>query len=137
MPVSAHNTAEAHSCVAIDTETSLVEQYPTVDKAVDRCKQLTNNFGSKRPALKYLSTVVYCLTSEIQYQTHLEHVVSHSFTNRCIGSLDDILVQDGCLPENVVWGLILQVAAGLQYLHNSGILYCDLRPSKVSECTGK
>ena len=65
VPVLTHNAADAHSCVDIDTETSLVEQYPTVNKAVDSCKQLTNNFGSKRPALKYLSTVVYCSTSEV------------------------------------------------------------------------
>ena len=53
------------------------------------------------------------------------------------GSLDDILVQDGCLPEKVVWGFIRQVAAGLQYLHRNGILYCDLRPTKVSGWTGR
>ena len=29
------------------------------------CKQLTKTFGSKRSAVKYLSTVVYCSTSEI------------------------------------------------------------------------
>ena len=28
------------------------------------CKQLTKTFGSKCPALKYSSTVVYCSTSE-------------------------------------------------------------------------
>ena len=52
-----HNAEEAHSCV--DTGISLV-------------KQLTNTLGSKCPALKYLSTVVYCSTSEIQAS-----VVSH------------------------------------------------------------
>ena len=31
---------------------------------VHSCKQLTETFGSKRPAPKYLSTVVYCSTSE-------------------------------------------------------------------------
>ena len=43
----------AHSCIVTDTETSLVEQ-------------LTKTFGSKLPTLStYLSTVVYCSTSEI------------------------------------------------------------------------
>ena len=31
---------------------------------VHSCKQLTETFGSKRPAPKYLSTVVYCSTRE-------------------------------------------------------------------------
>ena len=52
-----HNAEEAHSCV--DTAISLV-------------KQLTNTLGSKRPALKYLSTIVYCSTSEVPVS-----VVSH------------------------------------------------------------
>ena len=49
----------------------------------------------------------------------------------CAGSLNDVLEQDGCLPEPVVWDFLHQLASGLCYLHSSGVLYCDLRPVKV------
>ena len=49
-----------------------------------------------------------------------------------VGTLNDVLEQDGCLPEPVVWSFLLQLASGLFHLHDSGVLYCDMRPVKVS-----
>lgn len=47
------------------------------------------------------------------------------------GSLESVVVQDGCLSEDVVrsfgWGL----AQGLNYIHEMGVVLSDLTPAKV------
>lgn len=47
------------------------------------------------------------------------------------GSLESVVVQDGCLSEDVVrsfgWGL----AQGLNYIHEMGVVLSDLTPAKI------
>ena len=50
----------------------------------------------------------------------------------CSGiSLETILAQDGCLPEEIIRKFGRDVVEGLFYLHSQDIIYCDLTPSKV------
>ena len=50
----------------------------------------------------------------------------------CTGaSLDTVLAQDGHLPEETVKNFATEIAKGLFYIHSLGILYCDLRPSRI------
>ena len=47
------------------------------------------------------------------------------------GSLADILDQDGTIPFPNVTSFLVDIIAGLNYLHCRQIVYCDLQPSKV------
>ena len=47
------------------------------------------------------------------------------------GDLLHVLTQDRALPERCVKVLGVDLLAGLQHLHHSGVLYCDLKPSNV------
>lgn len=48
------------------------------------------------------------------------------------GTLAEILEQDGSIPQDKVGGFVRDISSGLNYLHCNGIIYCDLRPQKVS-----
>ena len=47
------------------------------------------------------------------------------------GSLEFLISQDKSLPESSVRTFGLDLVTGLHYIHSLGILFCDLRPSKV------
>ncbi|KAK7111983.1 serine/threonine-protein kinase ULK4-like isoform X2 [Littorina saxatilis] len=47
------------------------------------------------------------------------------------GSLADILAQDHHLPESSIRDFGIHLVTGLHYIHSLGILFHDLRPSKV------
>jgi len=47
------------------------------------------------------------------------------------GDLLSLLKQDVRLPESAIKVFGVDLMTGLQYLHSSGILYCDLKPSNV------
>ncbi len=47
------------------------------------------------------------------------------------GTLADILDQDGSLPFPLVCDFLVDITAGLNYLHSQQIVYCDLQPCKV------
>eukprot|EP00112_Aurelia_sp_Birch-Aquarium-sp1_P013267 Seg2809.7 transcript_id=Seg2809.7/GoldUCD/mRNA.D3Y31 product="Serine/threonine-protein kinase ULK4" protein_id=Seg2809.7/GoldUCD/D3Y31 len=50
----------------------------------------------------------------------------------CSGiSLEAILAQDGCLPEDTIRKFGRDIVEALFYLHSEDIIYCDLTPSKV------
>ena len=48
------------------------------------------------------------------------------------GSLEFLISQDKSLPESSVRTFGLDLVTGLHYIHSLGILFCDLRPSKVN-----
>lgn len=53
------------------------------------------------------------------------------------GSLETLVAQDKHLPESSVRTFGIDLVTGLHYIHSLGILFCDLRPSKVgllSDC---
>ncbi|XP_067686194.1 serine/threonine-protein kinase ULK4-like isoform X2 [Haliotis asinina] len=47
------------------------------------------------------------------------------------GSLKTLIVQDGNLPESSVRTFGIHLVVGLHYIHSLGILFHDLRPSKI------
>jgi serine/threonine protein kinase len=47
------------------------------------------------------------------------------------GTLDDTLRKRGALPVNDAVDLFTQIASGLAYMHNKGVIHRDLKPSNV------
>lgn len=47
------------------------------------------------------------------------------------GSLESVIAQDECLPEDVVREFGVQLVTGLYHIHKHGIIYCGLKPGKV------
>uniref|UniRef100_A0A803SXI8 Unc-51 like kinase 4 n=1 Tax=Anolis carolinensis TaxID=28377 RepID=A0A803SXI8_ANOCA len=47
------------------------------------------------------------------------------------GSLELLITQDGHLPEDIVREFGIDLVAGLRYIHELGILFCDLTPGKI------
>jgi len=47
------------------------------------------------------------------------------------GSIDDVLADNGPLPQQQVLKLAAQVASALSYLHSSNMLHLDLKPSNI------
>jgi serine/threonine-protein kinase ULK4 len=107
--------------------------------------------GRKKGSVEYVA--VHCAEKtkrkELQNIVRLTHELSHDnivtfyewyeTTNHiwmimelCTGqNLSVMLEQDGCFPETTVRSFGLDIASGLHYLHGLGILYCDLRCSKL------
>jgi len=52
------------------------------------------------------------------------------------GSLQDVLLENAKLgqyfPEAELKEILLQVSMGLKYIHNSGLVHMDIKPSKWS-----
>uniref|UniRef100_A0A8C3QQ53 Unc-51 like kinase 4 n=1 Tax=Cyanoderma ruficeps TaxID=181631 RepID=A0A8C3QQ53_9PASS len=47
------------------------------------------------------------------------------------GSLESVIAQDGCLPEDVVREFGVELVTGLYHIHKHGIIYCELKPGKI------
>lgn len=50
------------------------------------------------------------------------------------GSLESVIIRDGCLPENVVRKFGWDLVKGLEHIHKLGIIFSDLTPAKVCTC---
>jgi len=48
------------------------------------------------------------------------------------GPLQEILSQDGFLPENTICRFGKDILLGIKHLHDRGIVFADLCPKKVS-----
>uniref|UniRef100_A0A8C9L6P8 Unc-51 like kinase 4 n=1 Tax=Serinus canaria TaxID=9135 RepID=A0A8C9L6P8_SERCA len=47
------------------------------------------------------------------------------------GSLESVIAQDECLPEDVVREFGVELVTGLYHIHKHGIIYCELKPGKI------
>lgn len=47
------------------------------------------------------------------------------------GSLEAVISQDECLPEDAVREFAMDLIKGLKYIHDSGIVFSDISPAKV------
>ncbi|XP_051920700.1 serine/threonine-protein kinase ULK4 isoform X5 [Hippocampus zosterae] len=47
------------------------------------------------------------------------------------GSLESVIIRDGCLPENVVRKFGWDLVKGLEHIHKLGIIFSDLTPAKI------
>ncbi|KAM4688360.1 serine/threonine-protein kinase ULK4 [Discoglossus pictus] len=47
------------------------------------------------------------------------------------GSLETIIAQDEYLPEETLRGFAIDIVSGLHYIHQLGVLFCDLTPRKI------
>uniref|UniRef100_A0A8C0UTW2 Unc-51 like kinase 4 n=1 Tax=Cyanistes caeruleus TaxID=156563 RepID=A0A8C0UTW2_CYACU len=47
------------------------------------------------------------------------------------GSLESVIAQDECLPEDVVREFGVDLVTGLYHIHKHGIIYCELKPGKI------
>ncbi|XP_023999838.2 serine/threonine-protein kinase ULK4-like [Salvelinus sp. IW2-2015] len=47
------------------------------------------------------------------------------------GSLESVITQDECLSEDVVREFAIDLVKGLRYIHDAGIVFSDLTPSKI------
>ncbi|XP_029593552.1 serine/threonine-protein kinase ULK4 [Salmo trutta] len=47
------------------------------------------------------------------------------------GSLESVITQDECLSEDVVREFAIHLVKGLRYIHDAGIVFSDLTPSKI------
>ncbi|NXC39532.1 WEE2 kinase, partial [Penelope pileata] len=54
------------------------------------------------------------------------------------GSLHDVLLENEkhgqCFPEAKLKQMLLQVSTGLKYIHNSGLVHLDIKPSNIFIC---
>lgn len=68
----------------------------------------------------------------------LHEIFVESQTDCCHlgGSLQDVLLENAKLgqyfPEAELKEILLQVSMGLKYIHNSGLVHLDIKPSKYS-----
>lgn len=62
-----------------------------------------------------------------------EHGGQYYEIQECIvhGSLAEIIIKNGRLPEPRVFEILKQLSAALDYLHKAGVLHRDLKPSNV------
>eukprot|EP00697_Spironema_sp_BW2_P003593 gnl/Spiro4/14789_TR7972_c0_g1_i1.p1 gnl/Spiro4/14789_TR7972_c0_g1~~gnl/Spiro4/14789_TR7972_c0_g1_i1.p1 ORF type:complete len:628 (+),score=134.26 gnl/Spiro4/14789_TR7972_c0_g1_i1:157-2040(+) len=50
------------------------------------------------------------------------------------GNLDDYLhsLGDGCfLPENIIWNFLLDLALGIQHIHEASFMHLDIKPANI------
>ncbi|KAJ8290787.1 hypothetical protein GJAV_G00017560 [Gymnothorax javanicus] len=47
------------------------------------------------------------------------------------GTLEAVIAQDECLPEDFVRNFAVDLVRGLKHIHDCGIIFCDLTPAKI------
>jgi len=53
-------------------------------------------------------------------------------TEYCMkGDLSQYMSTAICLPKHRIWKIIIEVTLALAYLHQSGIIHCDLKPQNI------
>uniref|UniRef100_A0A7S3G1Y3 Protein kinase domain-containing protein n=1 Tax=Palpitomonas bilix TaxID=652834 RepID=A0A7S3G1Y3_9EUKA len=107
--------------------------------------------GRKKKTLHYVAikSVEKCHKPKILNEVRIMHGLNHSNILRFFnwyettnhlwlileyctgGDLLTLLKQDAHLTEETIKGFGRSLMTALQYLHSSGILYCDLKPSNV------
>ena len=107
--------------------------------------------GRKKGSIEFVAIhcVEKCKRYELQNIVRLTHELDHrnvvkfyewyETTNHiwmvvefCTGgSLRTIISQDSVLPEKTVKEFGVELVKGLHFLHSLGILFCDLRPSRI------
>lgn len=107
--------------------------------------------GRKKGTIEFVAIhcVEKCKRFELRNIVRLTHEMEHSNVVRfhewyettnhiwmvvelCTGdSLDAVLSQDKQLPEDTVRRFGAEIAKALFYIHSLGILYCDLKPSRI------
>lgn len=88
--------------------------------------------------LLLLAAISHDLTGLLCTETGRAALIMIGPTEHCVlrffaigGSLEFILQQDGCLPEDCVRSFGLDLVRGLHYIHSMGLVFCDIIPSKV------
>ncbi|RDD39702.1 Serine/threonine-protein kinase ULK4 [Trichoplax sp. H2] len=107
--------------------------------------------GRKRGAIEFVA--IYCIEKSKRAETTNRVRLSQGLKHRCMvefhewyetskhlwlivqlctgGSLQEILNQDGCLPEESIRNFGVDLVIGLYTIHSLGIVFCDLKPSKL------
>ena len=107
--------------------------------------------GRRKGTIKYVA--IHCIEKlkrqQLQNSVRISHQLDHpnivrfyewyETTNHfwlvvelCTGgSLQTILQQDLCLPEQTIRSFGKDLVSGLLYLHSLDIIYCDLSPQKI------
>lgn len=126
----------------------LVEQEVGNSWAVERLKPNggVQVWSLEHPELLWLGFVISkppsALTAQLFHKIFhkmLFHNTSVRSQTGCLplgGSLQDVLLENAKLgqyfPEGELKEILLQVSMGLKYIHNSGLVHLDIKPSEYS-----
>lgn len=98
------------------------------------CKLLYIIFLHRMDCFFFLNNpthVRHCLSSCISLILALLSFLFTASVHLSGGSLESVVSQDGCLPEDVVRRFGWDLVKGLKHIHESGIIFSDLTPAKV------
>ena len=116
-----------------------------------RGEQRTVYKGRRKGTVNYFA--IHCVDKakrdDLQNSVRISHNLSHKnivqfyewyetsnhlwlVVELCSGiTLESILSQDNCLPEETIRKFGIDIVEALYYLHSQNIVYCDLSPSKI------
>jgi hypothetical protein len=77
--------------------------------------------------------IVYLYGVAVQKALAKPHNITHYYfvTELCATSLNKVQMGVGRVRGSELWQMLVQVAAGMQYLHQNGIVHRDLKPANV------
>uniref|UniRef100_A0AAZ3SPX1 Protein kinase domain-containing protein n=1 Tax=Oncorhynchus tshawytscha TaxID=74940 RepID=A0AAZ3SPX1_ONCTS len=83
--------------------------------------------GRRKGSINFVAIILHTSLSTGLTDNHLWLVVE-----LCTGgSLESVITQDECLSEDVVREFAIDLVKGLRYIHDAGIVFSDLTPSKI------